>query len=86
MIADITSTVPGALAMGIAAWAMRQVHVLSQEVAVLKKSDEFADKVIDEIKDEIKATGDKLDARISKLDTKVDTLTLTIAQMNGSDG
>ena len=72
--------------MGIAAWAMRQVHVLSQEVAVLKKSDEFADKVIDEIKDEIKATGDKLDARISKLDTKVDTLTLTIAQMNGSDG
>lgn len=86
MITDITSTVPGALAMGIAAWAMRQVHVLSQEVAVLKKSDEFADKVIDEIKTEIKATGDKLDARISKLDTKVDTLTLTIAQMNGSDG
>lgn len=72
--------------MGIAAWAMRQVHVLSQEVAVLKKSDEFADKVIDEIKTEIKATGDRLDARISKLDTKVDTLTLTIAQMNGSDG
>jgi len=86
MITDITSTVPGALAMGIAAWAMRQVHVLSQEVAVLKKSDEFADKVIDEIKTEIKATGDRLDARISKLDTKVDTLTLTIAQMNGSDG
>ena len=86
MITDITSTVPGALAMGIAAWAMRQVHVLSQEVAVLKKSDEFADKVIDEIKTEIKATGDRLDARISKLDTKVDTLTLTIAQMKGSDG
>lgn len=72
--------------MGIAAWAMRQVHVLSQEVAVLKKSDEFADKVIDEIKTEIKATGDKLDTRISKLDSKVDTLTLTLAQMNGSDG
>ena len=86
MITDITSTVPGALAMGIAAWAMRQVHVLSKEVAVLKKSDEFADKVIDEIKTEIKSTGDRLDARISKLDTKVDTLTITIAQMNGSDG
>lgn len=85
MITDITSTVPGAIAMGIAAWAMRQVHVLSQEVAVLKKSDEFADKVIDEIKTEIKSTGDRLDARISKLDTKVDALTITIAQMNGSE-
>ena len=72
--------------MGIAAWAMKQVHVLSREVAVLKKSDEFADKVIGEIKEEIKATGDKLDDRICKLDSKVDTLTITIAQMNGSDG
>ena len=80
------AVVSGFVAMGVAAWTVKRVQELDREVAVLRKSDEFADRIIDGIKDELRAIEERSTGRLEALEAKVETLALRVAQMNGSDG
>ena len=80
------AVVSGFVAMGVAGWTVHRVQELDREVAVLRKSDEFADRIIDGIKDDLRAIEERSTGRLEALEAKVETLALRVAQMNGSDG
>jgi hypothetical protein len=80
------AVVSGLIAMGVAGWTVKRVQELDREVAVLRKSDEFADRIIEGIKDELRAIEKRSTGRLQALESKVEMLTLKVVQINGSDG
>lgn len=80
------AVISGLIAMGVAGWTVKRVQELDREVAVLRKSDEFADRIIEGIKDELRAIEERSTGRLQALESKVEMLTLKVVQINGSDG